>query len=79
MKKVREFINESEQALKQLSNTRKDKSDLVQMHTSLKDLENKLKKESDGKEKQELLKEIDNLLFVVSSMLDYYSEEMGER
>jgi len=79
MKKVREFINECEQTLKSLKNSNEDKSCLIHMYGRLKELETKIKKFEESKEKQEFLNDIDSLIFIVSSMLDYYSEEMGER
>jgi len=73
MKKVREFINECEQTLKSLKYSNEDKSCLIHMYGRLKELETKIKKFKESKEKQEFLNDIDSLIFIVSSMLDYYS------
>ena len=79
LENVKKYIKQCEQELKQLKNTRADKTNLLQMHAELKDSERILKAENDCKSKQELLKEVDSLLFIVSSMLDYYEEEKIEK
>ena len=83
---VREFISVCDKEIKELKNSRADKTILLNYYSKLNSLLSKLNKKkdktSDASELMELkalITDVDSLLFIVSSMLDYYDESVQDK
>ena len=79
MEKVKQFLNDCEDELRNLKNNRREKANLNLIYSKLRNLEAKIKQAEKTDENREILRDIDSLLFIVSSMLDYYNEESSEK
>ena len=79
MERIKQFIEKCDSELKKLKSENNNKPELVQMHSKLKQIETELLKGNESEERKQILKDLDSLIFIVSLMIDYYNEELGDR
>ena len=79
LKRIKEYIKNCESVLHSLDNSKNNKSILIKHYNNLNKIKNYNFDSEKNQELESLLKEVNDLMFIVTSMIDYYSEEMGER
>jgi len=78
---IKSYILDCEKSLQQLKDKRTNKDVLMGYHNKLRKMRAFLRQErgeSDNQEIAIIIKDIDDLLFIIDSLIDYYTEEVTE-